>query len=428
MFYKKILKSKVILLKKIIVKNDVTVIECLGIFLLASTSFNELDYKLKEGNYMKSKIEKYILDKSEELVFITIDKEGDIDLEGYILPENGLKVPIKSDVLVKNIKDNTAQESLNMMSMVDAMLYIQGIDSNFAFNAEYDKFIDAFSKKVKFDYFPYLGYMSNKSYQEGETRDALVYIKSFLRRNPDDVMALYQYSIICQELALRYQKDGDLQATNDFLMEALAGLEHILDIDDEFSLAYYQLGFHYSNQNQYIKAKYIWERALELGIDDDMLAEIQENLNNIDFKVRYEEGYNLVFQGKADEGLKKLLAIEEEHPDWWNLLFIISLAYKSLGEIGEAKKCLEKILIIRPTQVDTLVEMALCLAEEGNLEGAISYLSKAAKIRKDDPEILCNLGMAYLNNGNLDDAKYYIERAYEIDPMDEVTIACMKQL
>ena len=241
-------------------------------------------------------------------------------------------------------------------------------------------------------------------------------------------MALYQYSIICQELALRYQKDGDLQATNDFLMEALASLEHILDIDDEFSLAYYQLGFHYSNQNQYIKAKYIWERALELGIDDDMLAEIQENLNNIDFKVRYEEGYNLVFQGKADEGLKKLLAIEEEHPDWWNLLFIISLAYKSLGEIGEAKKYLEKILIIRPTQVDTLVEMALCLAEEGNLEGAISYLSKAAKIRKDDPEILCNLGMAYLNNGNLDDAKYYIERAYEIDPMDEVTIACMKQL
>ncbi|MEG0250505.1 MAG: tetratricopeptide repeat protein [Peptostreptococcus sp.] len=377
---------------------------------------------------MKSKIEKYILDKSEELVFITIEKNSEIELEGYSIPETGLKVPIKSDVLVKNIKDNTAQESLNMMSMIDAMLYIEGIDSNFALNSEYDKFIDAFIEKVKFDCLPYLGYMSNKSYQEGEIRDALVYIKSFLRRSPDDVMALYQYSIICQELALRYQKDEDLQATNDFLMEALTSLEHILDIDNEFSLAYYQLGFHYSNQNQFIKAKYIWERALELGIDEEMVAEIQENLSNIDFKVRYEEGYNLVFQGKAEEGLEKLLPIEEQHPDWWNLLFIISLAYKSLGEVGEAKKYLEKILIIRPTQVDTLVEMALCLAEEGNIEGAITYLSKAAKIRKDDPEILCNLGMAYLNNGDHDDAKYYIERAYEIDPMDEVTIACMKQL
>ncbi|MBC2578549.1 tetratricopeptide repeat protein [Peptostreptococcus russellii] len=377
---------------------------------------------------MKSRIEKYILEKSEELVFITINEDSELSLDGYTVPKEGLKAPMKSDVLVKNIKENTAHESLNMMSMVDAMLYMQGIDSNFVYNDEYDKFIDAFEKKLDFDRFPYLGYMSSQSYQKGEVTDALVYIKSFLRKDPEDIMALYQYSIICQELALRYQKDGNQEGMNDFLMEALYALEHILDIDDKFALAYYQLGFHYSNQNQYVKANYVWNRALDLGLDADLAAELQENIGNISFKVEYEEGYNLVFQGKAEEGLKKLLPLEDENPDWWNLLFIISLAYKSLGEIGEAIKYLEKILIIRPTQVDTLVEMALCLAEQGNLNGAIEYLTKASKIRKDDPEILCNLGMAYLNNGNYDDAKYYIERAYEIDPMDEVTIACMGQL
>lgn len=377
---------------------------------------------------MKSRIEKYILEKSEELVFITINEDSELSLDGYTVPKEGLKAPMKSDVLVKNIKENTAHESLNMMSMVDAMLYMQGIDSNFVYNDEYDKFIDAFEKKLDFDRFPYLGYMSSQSYQNGEVTDALVYIKSFLRKDSEDIMALYQYSIICQELALRYQKDGNQEGMNDFLMEALYALEHILDIDDKFALAYYQLGFHYSNQNQYVKANYVWNRALDLGLDADLAAELQENIGNISFKVEYEEGYNLVFQGKAEEGLNKLLPLEDENPDWWNLLFIISLAYKSLGEIGEAIKYLEKILIIRPTQVDTLVEMALCLAEQGNLNGAIEYLTKASKIRKDDPEILCNLGMAYLNNGNYDDAKYYIERAYEIDPMDEVTIACMGQL
>lgn len=377
---------------------------------------------------MKSRIEKYILEKSEELVFITINEDSELSLDGYTVPKEGLKAPMKSDVLVKNIKENTAHESLNMMSMVDAMLYMQGIDSNFVYNDEYDKFIDAFEKKLDFDRFPYLGYMSSQSYQNGEVTDALVYIKSFLRKDSEDIMALYQYSIICQELALRYQKDGNQEGMNDFLMEALYALEHILDIDDKFALAYYQLGFHYSNQNQYVKANYVWNRALDLGLDADLAAELQENIGNISFKVEYEEGYNLVFQGKAEEGLKKLLPLEDENPDWWNLLFIISLAYKSLGEIGEAIKYLEKILIIRPTQVDTLVEMALCLAEQGNLNGAIEYLTNASKIRKDDPEILCNLGMAYLNNGNYDDAKYYIERAYEIDPMDEVTIACMGQL
>ena len=61
----------------------------------------------------------------------------------------------------------------------------------------------------------------------------------------------------------------------------------------------------------------------------------------------------------------------------------------------------------------------------------INYLrtrtGKAAKI-KEDPEILCNLGMAYLNTGNIDDAIYYIERAYELNPEDEITIACMREL
>ena len=84
--------------------------------------------------------------------------------------------------------------------------------------------------------------------------------------------------------------------------------------------------------------------------------------------------------------------------------------------------------MLRPTQVDTLVEMGLLEAQKYNLEGAIEYFEKAAKLRKEDPEILCNLGMAYFNNGNMDDAAYYIERAYELDPMDEVTNACLREL
>lgn len=374
------------------------------------------------------KIDKYILDKSEELVFITINDDSELGFEGYKIPKSGLKVPMKSNILVKSIQNNTAQEKLNMMSIVDAMLFLQGIDSQFIYNKEYDKFIEAFSKKTNFEMLNYLGYISNKSYSDGELKDALVYIRSYLNKAPNDIMALYQYAIICQEISTQYQKDEDLEAMNNFLVEALNSLEKIIDIDDRFSLAYYQLGFHYSNQKQFIKSKLTWDKALDFGIAEELAYEIRENIKKMDYKVRYEQGYNLVFQGKSEEGLKLLLPLEEDNPDWWNLLFIISIAYKSLGDISQAKKYLEKILIIRPTQVDTLVEMALCLAEEGNMEGAIDYLTKASKIKKDDSEILCNLGMAYLHNGDYDDAKYYIERAYELDPLDEVTIACMKQL
>ncbi|WP_314971417.1 tetratricopeptide repeat protein [Peptostreptococcus stomatis] len=377
---------------------------------------------------MKNRLDKYVLDKAEELVFITIDKSEDLGLIGYEVPKEGIKIPIKSNVLVKSIKDNKAQEEINMMSMIDAMIYLEGIDPDFIYNVEYDDLIETFARKSNFDYMDYMGYMSNQAYSKGEIRDALVYIMAYLRMEPDDIMGLYQYAIICQELSLRYQKDEDVKAMNDFLLEALASLEKIIGLDDSFALAYYQLGFHYSNQNQFVKAKLTWDRALDLGLDDETRTDIMENLAKIDHKVRYEHAYNLVFQGKAEEGLQDLLDLESQYPDWWNLLFIISLAYKSLGDLGQAKSYLEKILITRPTQVDTLVEMALCLAQEANMPGAIDYLTRAAKLKKDDPEILCNLGMAYLHNGEEDEARYYIERAYEIDPTDEVTQACIRTL
>lgn len=376
---------------------------------------------------MKFKIDKYLLRKTEELAFITVRKDGDFHLDGYEIPKDGLNVPIKNEVLVKGIKEKTAQEGLNSMSIADAMIYIIGIDSEFKYNEEYKKFLSALEKKVNFEVRSYAGYMSRKYFELGECTDALIYIKALITLYPNDIEGLYNYAIVCQEVAKSYQKDGDAKAMNTFLIEAGEKLEKIINMDENFALAYYHLGYHYYNQSQYIKAKVIWEEAMSLELDEDTIAEIQENLGKMDYKVQYEEGYSLVFQGKFEEGLEKLLPLEEEYSDWWNLLFIIGIAYKNMGEMDKAMLYFEKVLIIRPKQVDTLVELALCEASSFNMDRAIELLEQAAKI-KEDPEILCNLGMAYLNAGDIDDAIYYIERAYELNPEDEITISCMREL
>ncbi len=376
---------------------------------------------------MDFKIEKYLLKKADELAFITIKHGGEFKLKSYEVPKGGLDVPIKNEVLVKGIKEKTAQDKLNSMSIADAMIYIIGIDSKFKNNAEYEKFLNALAKDIDLDLKAYMGYMSRKYFEIGEHTDSLIYIKAFITMYPEDLDAMYNYAIVCQEIAKQYQKDMDDKAMNAFLLEAMAKLEKIIDVDENFALGYYHLGYHYYNQGQYLKTKLTWEEALRLGLDADLVAEIQDNLGKMDFKVQYEEGYTLVFQGKFKEGLEKLLPLEEEHMDWWNLLFMIALGYKGMGEIEQAKMYLEKILIIKPNQVDSIVELGLCEAYKNNLDKAIECFEQAAKI-KEDPEILCNLGMAYLNNGDIDDATYYIERAYELNPQDEITIACLREL
>lgn len=376
---------------------------------------------------MNFKIEKYLLKKAEELAFITIKHDGEFQVEGYEIPKGGLDVPIKNEVLVKGIKEKTAQDNINAMSIADAMIFIMGIDSKFKHNEEYVKFLNAFKEKINLDLRAYMGYMSRKYFDIGEYTDSLIYLKSLITMYPDDIEGLYHYAIVCQEVAQKYQKDMENDAMNMFLLEALSKLERVIQLDEGFSLGYYHLGYHYYNQGQYVKAKVIWEESLKLGLDPELVSEVQENIGKMDFKVQYEEGYSLVFQGKNEEGLEKLLPLEEEHSDWWNLLFMIGLAYKNMNEIEQAKKYFEKILLIKPHQVDAMVELGLCEAETFNIEKAIEHFETAAKI-KEDPEILCNLGMAYLNNNELDDAIYYIERAYELDPQDEITVACLREL
>ncbi|WP_042276964.1 tetratricopeptide repeat protein [[Clostridium] dakarense] len=376
---------------------------------------------------MNFKIEKYLLKKAEELAFITIKHDGEFQVEGYNIPKGGLDVPIKNEVLVKGIKEKTAQDNINAMSIADAMIFIMGIDSKFKHNEEYVKFLNAFKEKINLDLRAYMGYMSRKYFDIGEYTDSLIYLKTLITMYPEDIEGLYHYAIVCQEVAQKYQKDMENDAMNMFLLEALSKLERVIQLDEGFSLGYYHLGYHYYNQGQYVKAKVIWEESLKLGLDPELVSEVQENIGKMDFKVQYEEGYSLVFQGKNEEGLEKLLPLEEDHSDWWNLLFMIGLAYKNMNEIEQAKKYFEKILLIKPHQVDAMVELGLCEAETFNIEKAIEHFETAAKI-KEDPEILCNLGMAYLNNNELDDAIYYIERAYELDPQDEITVACLREL
>ncbi|MCT4509185.1 MAG: tetratricopeptide repeat protein [Tepidibacter sp.] len=372
---------------------------------------------------MKFNIEKRLLVKTENLAFLSIKEDANIPVKGYTIPKEGIDVPILNDELVKGIKDKSAEESITLSSLANGMIYIIGIDSSFRYNEEYKKFLYAFDERIE----EYIGYMGVKKANEKELTDALIYFKSVITLNNDNINGIYNYALVCQDIAKIHEKNKEEKLMNDFLLEALDKLETIVDIDPNFGLAYYHLGYHYYNQKQYIKTKITWDRALKCELDENTVMEIKNELKKIEDKVDYEEGYNLVLQGNPEEGLEKLLPLKEEYPDWWNLLFFIGLAYRQLGDINEAIKYFEKILMLNPTQIDSIVEIGLCYAATGNLEKSIEEFKKALEI-KEDPEVMCNLGMAYLETGNLDEAKFYIEKAFTLNPEDEVTMACLNEL
>lgn len=371
---------------------------------------------------MEFKIEKILIDRTQNISFITIKEDAEFNLKGYNIPKNGLEVPILNEDLVDVVKND--EQGIKISSIVKGILNIIGIDSKFKYNEEYKKILYLYDEKIE----DYIGFKALEFAKDRKFLKGLIYLKALLYLNPNNLNGLYNYCVVCIDLLKMYSKAKDEEKENLFFEEALEKLEYIVSKHPDFALSYYNLGFLYLKNQQYIKAKLNWEDAVAKGLDDDKKVEVLNELNDLEYKVEYEEGYNLVINGHPKEGLEKLEPLLKDYSDWWNLIFFVGLAKRQLNEFDQAIYYFEKILTANENQTDTLCEIALCYASKMDLEASLEYFSRALANRPNDYEILCNIGMLYLQMNEIKKAKEYIDYAYELNPNDQITLSCKMEI
>ncbi|MTI49486.1 tetratricopeptide repeat protein [Sporosalibacterium faouarense] len=368
-------------------------------------------------------VNQYLRNKSENLSFIQLKKGSDVNVNGYKI-SNELPLPMVIDELVNEIKEGKAQQEIQMKSIIEGMIYILGVDPDFKHTDEYIEILYSYDENIE----EIILAMGLKLVEDNKLEEGLVYFSAVVNMNSGNISGLYNFALALEEKARQYFKNKEMKKGNKFLHESTKYFEEIVDIDPSFAIGYYKLGYHYKHQNQFRKSKIMWEKFLEYEESKDALLEVKQQLSEIKDQVTYEEGYSEVLRGNPLGGLEKLLPLEKIYPDWWNLNFMIGLAYRQTEQYGEAKTRFEKVLVLQPEQVDTLNELGLCLAMENNQEKAIEKFDEALNIKPRDYEILCNRGMTYLQQGNIEKAKSDIEKAYSINSEDEITISCKKHL
>lgn len=367
-------------------------------------------------------IEEFFIQKVDNISFIELKDNADIIIKDYKL--NPLvPLPLIVDELINEIKGNRAQNELKISSIINGIIYSIGADVNFKYNEEYKKILYAFDKDIE----NYILHKSLKLIEETKIDQGMIYLRTLVNLNRNNKLGLFNYGLSLERKANIDFDNNNIKKGWVFLNEATKVFEETLDLDETFSPTYYKLGYHYMNTSQYIKAKLIWEKFIKLSDDENLKEEIKDNLISIEDNVLYEEGYNEVLSGNPSKGLEKLLPLKEKYEDWWNLLFMIGLSYRMQGMYNEAKIEFENILKINQNQVDTLNELGLCLVNLGVFEEAIKNFTLALELR-EDYEILCNRGMTYLQIGKISEASIDINKAYELNPEDEITIACKKEL
>lgn len=365
-------------------------------------------------------IESLLKSKADEVVFIELKEGKDIKVKDVAL-KAGIPVPI----MFKNVIDKVqgiSEADIHLTSIMEAMTFILGIDQDFPYKEDYMAFMTAVDPKLVES----ISILGHRAMDEENYVHSAVYFKSawlFEKESPDIYL---NYARACE---LAAEKKQGTQAQIKILEdEAYEVYMMMVDRFAHMPEPFYHIGFHLVNRKSFKAAQGVWEKAVALGIHDDAKEDILRNLTHLWSRIQYEEGYTLVLDGFPDEALVKLLPLEEDNPEWWNLMFFIGLAYRQKEDYDNAIYYYKRTLNLNTGHVDTFNEIGLCYMSMNMLADARHFFEEALRLSPENAEILCNLGIVSLNEGDIQAARKLINRAFDINPEDEVTQAWLKYL
>lgn len=364
----------------------------------------------------KSRIEKYLLEKTNKLVFITLDDIILKKIEGININKN-IEVPVFSSVLIDMA--NSKKEGISTIDILSAMLFIQGIDPYFKYSKEYKAIITKLSSNP----LALASSLAGDAYEKSNLIESLIFARGYLSMFEPEMNLYFNYALLCKEISEQALEDSKKV---DFKLESEDCFNALVKLYPEFSKPYYYLAYFALQHGDLSTSKNCFEKAIELGLDDSLENDSKDNLLKIKTTENISLSSELIEGEKYDEALAILEEIVEEDTSSYEAYFYLGYINRLKGEYESAIDNFEFAYKLDTSQPQLINEMALCFAFLGDLEQALELLEYAFELDSESIEILCNISMVYYNLENIEKAKYYINLAENIDPHDDIVQECIK--
>ncbi|NEZ47918.1 tetratricopeptide repeat protein [Clostridium niameyense] len=338
-------------------------------------------------------------EKLSKILFLEIKKQKVYDIF-HIKVDESIYLPIKSDMLLGEVKSGDNLDKIPMTFFVEGMFYVLGCDDKFKFNNIYKdillnipksldyikgRIFDEVKKESYEDAYILLNGLSNIESTEDVYGKMILVLENLRRVNP-----LYKE----EEVKILQQAKSIKGYNTPYLYDAIIKRE-----DGKFQDALNLL-------NIYISMG---------GEQNTQIIELKDSLMDI---VDLETGREFMDEDPV-EALKKLIPLLDKFEEEPSIYYYVAIAYRNLKNHDKAIYYLNKALEIDNTFIDVVNELAINYASLGNYDIAISYLRKAFEVEKSI-EICTNLIMCYINKGDLESAIKHINIAKKINPNDEI--------
>jgi tetratricopeptide (TPR) repeat protein len=251
--------------------------------------------------------------------------------------------------------------------------------------------------------------------------------------------ATEQYSILHENLP----EDGEIALSLALLNieinnldEAVAALEHLIEIDKKVSIANYYLARIAQNRGNdkqavayYLRVKtgdYVFDAQLRIGVLLSVLGKSEEGLAKLEALAESQVNWNLrvkayLAQGEVlrkeqryKEGVVMYSRALQQNSEDVNLLYARGLMAEKVDRLDLAEADLLKVISKEPDNADALNALGYTLADRTTrYNEALVYINRAAELQPDEPAILDSLGWVSYRQGRMDDAIKWLSRAFE---------------
>lgn len=357
----------------------------------------------------------------ENIPFLTLKKGAVLKTSDLTFElEEELDIPVILEDLIEDVKQDIGADVLRVENILKAMCFMTGLDPDFIYIKQYKKIIRMLKPKTD----AYIIHLIN---QYSEQPDYALIISIALVEFERSARNLFVLANCLENESIELTKDEQVDKAAFYFEESIKMYHESSKADNQFSLPLYKLGFYYKRVGQFIRAKDYWERFIASDQDDMRIQEVREELEELEMLVDYEVGSSLVLNGEIDRGLDKLLPLVPYYPTWWNLLFVIGLAFRQNGDFQIASDYFKNVLRLKPDQTDSINELALCYISMSKYQDAKDVLDAAVALTSD-AEVLANRAVANFYLEKYKSALWDINQSLKLNPDDQIAQTIKKEI
>ena len=365
---------------------------------------------ISRGDLMENLFKEDINKKLKNLVFI--DLKEDYQLGEVNLPV-GLSMPIKLDYLIEGIKEKELEEEINLEKIVEAMIYLLGIDSDFKYSKKYKEIL----KKLDIDL---KNYAMHKAFinQDEDPLESYIFLKGYEEVGGEDSDIIFKEANILEALYNKIHEE-EYEKSEKLLNIIIKKYNQVLNLDEGYALAYYRLAYINLALGKFIKANMYFEKFINLSKDEELKDQVRKEIEVIRDKVNFDSAKTYLSYGEYDKAINLLDSISEDFNMDESFYYTYAITYYNMGDFDKAEEY-AKLSVEKKTTEENINILETIYAGRQEFTKAIDILNLGLEELEDSYPLTYNMGIIYLNMNEREKGLEYLEKANKISPNEEL--------